>query len=142
MGRFLRIFILFPLLVGCSSKDESTSHKYEYSDVKDKQISYLDVFNVNSDKYYLYYYQTNCYHCHGIKSKVISYALSCSNPFYFVEVTEDYGFLSHSKEETIGTNDPMQAFSLMTPQLSLVIDGYIAETYIGEEEIMNIIEYS
>lgn len=142
MERFFNFLLLLPLLVSCSSKDESSSRKYEYDDVKEKQISYLDVFNFNSDKYYLYYYQTTCYHCHGIKSKVIQFALESSDPFYFVEVTEDYGFLSHSKEETIGTSDPMRAFSMMTPQLSIVIDGFVKETYIGSEEIMNIIEYS
>ena len=141
MESFLRFLLLLPLLVGCSSKDESTSHKYEYDDVKDKQISYLDVFNVNSDKYYLYYYQVTCYHCHGIKSKVIQFAIDSYEPFYFVEVGEDYGFLSRSKEDTIGTNDPLKAFSTMTPQLSIVVDGFIIETYIGSEEIMNIIEY-
>ena len=104
------------------------------------KISYQDVFNMEEDEYYIYYYQESCYHCHGIKSKMINFALESEISFYFVEVVEDYGFLSRNKEDTIGTNDPMKAFALMTPQLSLVKYGYITETYIGEEEILNIIE--
>ena len=141
MGRFLKLLALFILLTGCSSaSDSNVIHRYEYSDVRDKQISYLDVFNYGKEKYYIYYYQVHCYHCHGIKTKVISYALNSIDPFYFVEVDKDYGFISHTKEETIGSSNPYQAFALMTPQLSIVIGGVIKDTYIGEEEILNIIE--
>ena len=103
-------------------------------------ISYDEVFNINKAYYYIYYYQVNCYHCHGIKSKVIDFALRHKEEFYFIEIIEDKGFLSRTKEETIGTNDPLKAFALMTPQLSFVERGFIKETYIGNEEILNIIE--
>ena len=135
---FLTVLLL---LTGCSSSSTSSSiHKHEYSEIIDKKISYLDVFNVEDSNYYLYYYQEDCYHCHGIKSKVISFALNSESAFYFIEVEKDYGFISRTKEDTISTNDPMKAFALMTPQLSLVDNGYIKETYIGVEEILNIIE--
>lgn len=141
MGRFFYFLLLFALLTRCSHPETSSSiHRYEYSDVSDKMISYLDVFNYGKEKYFIYYYQVNCYHCHGIKSKIISYALTSSDPFYFVDVDHDYGFLSHTKEETIGTSNPYEAFALMTPQLSIVEGGIIIETYIGDEEILNIIE--
>ncbi len=136
----LRILSTFLLLVSCSNASTSFIHKYEYSDIQDKMINYLDVFKQTEEKYYLYYFQLECYHCHGIKSKVISYALKNVTPFYFVQIDEDYGFLSHSKEETIGTNDPLKSFALMTPQLSLVECGYIIETYLGDKEILNVIE--
>ena len=141
MGRFFYFIILFTFLTSCSNVDISSSiHNYEYSDISNKIINYLDVFNFGKEKYYIYYYQVNCYHCHGIKSKVIDYALYCEDPFYFVDVEKDYGFLSRTKEETIGTSNPYEAFALMTPQLSIVEGGKITETYIGDEEILNIIE--
>lgn len=141
MGIFFRFFSLLFLLTSCSVADNDSSiHKYEYSEINDMKINYLDVFVQPEDCYYIYYYQENCYHCHGIKSKVIHFALSAQYSFYFVEVKEDYGFLSRTKEDTIGTNDPMQAFALMTPQLSLVVDWRIKETYVGDEEILNVIE--
>lgn len=141
MGRFLNFLTVLFLLTSCQAEPTSSSiHRYEYSEVESKMISYLDVFNVSETNYYLYYYQVDCYHCHGIKSKVISFALSNEEPFYFVEVKEDYGFISRTKEDTIGTNDPLKAFALMTPQLSYVRDGIISGTYIGDEEILNIIE--
>lgn len=137
--KFVNLLICM-LLCSCGTSQESASHKYEYDDVKDKMIDCMDVFNDKPVKYYIYYFQLTCYHCYGIKSKVISYSLNLEIPFYFVEIKEDIGFLSHSKEETIGTNDSLKAFSMMTPQLSLIEYGYIISTYIGEEEILNIIE--
>ena len=140
----MRPKFIFPIiiasLVSCSTQESSSIHKYEYSDVEDKKISYLDVFMQPEESYYIYYYQESCYHCHGIKSKVIWFALNNTKAFYFVEVDKDYGFLSRTKEDTIGSNDPMTAFALMTPQLSLVESHYIVQTYIGNDEILNIIE--
>lgn len=141
MKTFSKFFTLLLFLTSCSHDPSSSIHKYEYSDVSDRIIPYTDVFKQEGDEYYIYYYQENCYHCHGIKSKIISYALKNDTPFFFIKIEEDYGFLSHSKEETIGTNDPLKAFSLMTPQLSKVKDEIIIETYIGNEEILNVIEY-
>lgn len=142
MRTFLRFLLLLPILTGCSTgqMSASSSRFYDYSEVEDKQISYLDAFKCKEAKYFIYYYQVDCYHCHGIKSKVIYYSLTIGEPFFFIEVDKDYGFLSRCKEDTIGTNNPYKAFALMTPQLSIVVNGYIAETYIGEDEVINLID--
>ena len=140
MGRFLRFLLFCFLLVSCDVADSTTSFKHDYSELITMNIKYDEVFKIEKELYYIYYYQTSCYHCHGIKSKVIDFAINHSDSFYFVEIIKDEGFTSRTKEDTIGTNDPLKAFALMTPQLSLVKNGIIAETYIGQEEILNIIE--
>ena len=136
----MRFLTFLLLLTSCQNNQTTSNSKHEYSEIVEMKISCLDVFSIQENEYYIYYYQESCYHCHGIKSKIISFALNSEVSFYFVEVIEDYGFLSRTKEDTIGTNDPLKAFALMTPQLSLVKNGYITETYIGDEEILNIIE--
>ena len=140
MGRKIVFLISLLILGSCSTNTSSFIHKYEYSDIENKKVSYLDVFSCSNKRHYIYYYQVDCYHCHGIKSKIISFALYSEEDVYFIEVKEDYGFTSHTKEETIGTNNPLAAFALMTPQLSLVEKGRVKETYIGVDEILNIIE--
>ena len=136
----MRFLTFLLLLTSCQNNQTTSNLKHEYSEIVEMKISCLDVFSIQENEYYIYYYQESCYHCHVIKSKIISFALNSEVSFYFVEVIEDYGFLSRTKEDTIGTNDPLKAFALMTPQLSLVKNGYITETYIGDEEILNIIE--
>ena len=140
MGRKFGFLLISLFLISCDPTIEVEKRKYEYSEVLDKHINYDEVFLMPQDEYYLYYYQISCYHCHGIKSKVIYFALTSSIPVYFIEITEDKGFKATTKEETIGTNDYLSAFSKMTPQLSLVRNGYISETYLGQEEILNVVE--
>ena len=135
---FLSIFILF--VASCSNTTTSSKVKYDYSMVEEYKITYLEVFNINIDEYYIYYYQTTCLHCAKIKNVMIEYALENKGTMYFIEVLKDEGFRSINKEDTIGAKDPLDAFAFMTPQLSLVKDKTIMETYLGEEEILKIIE--
>lgn len=137
MRVFLIILTLLSLL-SCSSYEESSNYsRHDYSEIKHLTISYLDVFKMEKDRYYIYYYQENCYYCMGIKSKVIEYALNYEGAFFFINIEKDEGFLSNSREDTIMTNDPLKAFCLMTPQLSIVEGGYIIETFLGDEEVIN-----
>ena len=138
MRRFLYLFFVV-LQFGCKI-EQTINRKYEYDDVRYMHINAEDVFNVNEYQYYIYYYQVDCYHCHGIKSKIIGFALNCKIPFYFIEIKEDIGFLSHDKEETIGTNNYLKSFASVTPQLSLIKGGFLRETYLGSVQILNIIE--
>ncbi len=135
---FLTIFILF--VISCSNTATSSIVKYDYSMVEEYRITYVDVFNVDRDEYYIYYYQTTCLHCAKIKNAMIEYALENKGTMYFIQVLKDEGFRSINKEDTIGARDPLDAFAFMTPQLSLVKDKTIMETYLGEDEILKIIK--
>ena len=141
----MRIFCLFFLILSISScsldrPSSSTFVHHEYSEIEDKMISYLDVFKMEEEKYYLYYFQLTCYHCHGIKSTMIDFALNSKDKVYFINIEKDEGFLSLLKEETIGTNDPLKAFARMTPQFSVVENGFITHTVCGKEDILELIE--
>ena len=126
------LLLSFLLLSSCSIETTS-SHLiiHNYDEIEEYKISYLDVFKRKDQVYYLYYYQTTCFHCTGIKTKVIEYAIN---------LEKDEGFLSYYPEDTIGTNNPLKAFARMTPQLSKVEKGKIKETVVGTEEILLIIE--
>lgn len=140
MGQKLDLLMFPILLTGCSGSNNISFTHYEYDVVSHLHISYEDVFNQWEDIYYIYYYQVDCYYCHGIKSKMIHYGLYGNIKMYFIEITEDYGFLSSAPEDTIGTSNYLEAFCKMTPQLSLVKDHIIVETYVGDEEILLVIE--
>ena len=135
--KFLSLFLSLFILCGCSNV-ESKKHIipiHEYSEVENKIIDYMDVFNQKEKMYEIYYFQENCYHCLGIKSLVIEYALRNISPIYFIRITDDKGFISNDPEETVGTNNPLKAFCKMTPQLSQVKDGYILNTIVGHDDI-------
>ena len=93
MGRF-KLLALPLLIISCDNTESINKKKYDY--------------------------QGDCYHCHGIKSKVISYALNSSLPFYFIRINGDEEYESTTKEETIGKSYYLYSFSGMTPQLSYI----------------------
>lgn len=135
------LLLSFLLLSSCSIETTSSHFVvHNYDEIEEYKISYLDVFKRKDQVYYLYYYQTTCFHCTGIKTKIIEYAINSEIPFYFVEIEKDEGFLSYYPKDTIGTNNPLKAFARMTPQLSKVEKGKIKETVVGTEEILLIIE--
>lgn len=139
---YKKLLLLLPLsLIGCSSSEEDSSiERHYYSEIESISINYDEVFLKEESLYYIYYYQYDCLHCAQIRNKIIAFALKSEMPFYFVDIEEDYGFLSHTVEETIGTNDPLKAFCLTTPQLSIVENHYIKETYINNETIVNYLQ--
>lgn len=131
-----KIILLFMLLLtSCASQNSSKKIIHEYSEIENITLDYHDVFKIDDYQYYLYYFQRNCFHCQGIKSEIISYALNNQN-LYFIEVIDISEFTSMTIEDTLGTNDPLMAFSMSTPQLSLVIDKTINNTWIGQDDIL------
>ena len=140
MGTIYKYTFLLLILTSCSNSFSSSSRiKYDYPLIEEYKIPYTEVFNIDKEEYYIYYYQTMCYHCMKIKSTMIEYCLNNKGTMYFIEVLKDEGFRSIDKEDTIGATDPLDAFAFMTPQLSLVKYKTVIETYLGEEEIIKII---
>ena len=139
MGRLFILLSIFALCA-CNSEFDKTHQKHDYDEVIDLHVSYLDIFNIELDEYYIYYYQIDCYYCHGIKSRIIEFALRSDINLYFINIEKDEGFLSHSLEDTIGASDPYYAFCFKTPQLSKVVDHKITETYLGDKDILILIE--
>lgn len=142
----MRIFLAFilTLLISCSSSLSSNEQKrvarHDYKEVEHLSISYLDAFDMKEERYYLYYYQTTCSHCLEIKDYIIDYALRDIEKIYFIRIEKDEGFLSSTISETLFTNDPLKSFMMVTPQLSLVENGYVTKTVVGKKEILLIIE--
>lgn len=140
--RYILLIFITIFLSSCSSGESGSSiiQRHKYEEVENITISYLDVFNIEEERYYLYFFQTTCAHCLEIKDRMIEFALSEKEKIYFVEIKKDEGFLSESPIDTLYTSDPLKAFSKVTPQLSLVEEGMITNTVIGKEEILLIIE--
>lgn len=142
MRKFLSLLSLL-ITISCSSSTSSsrrTGH-HHYEEVANYSLSYLDVFNVEEENYYIYYYQETCGHCLMIKDDIIEYAIKTkSPPVFFVHIEKDEGFLSHEIEDTLYTSNPLKAFMMVTPQLSLVEHGVITKTVIGASDILLTIE--
>lgn len=139
MGKFIILLSIFTLCA-CNNETSISYQKHDYNEVENLHISYLDVFNIELEEYYIYYYQIDCYYCHGIKSKIIEFSFREDVNLYFINIEKDEGFLSYTLEDTIGATDPYHAFCFKTPQLSKVVHQKVVETYLGDKDILIIIE--
>lgn len=134
------IFIgLTLLLMSCAtSKNESNervvtytsdfvSHSYE--EIKDKEILYSNIFGIDSNSYYVYFYSSTCSHCANLKEFIISTALDRGD-IYFVKASDEINFLK-SVEETIGLSS-VEGFGILGyPSLIKIEEHIITKNIAG-----------
>ena len=102
------LLFLLPLSIfsACSFKTE-TKDTYEseeikvshnYAEIKNYELMWDTMFDVDSNDYYVYFYSTSCNHCEELKDYMIEKALLTKNIF----------FVKGSNKDQIG-NDPKKS---------------------------------
>ena len=131
------------LLLSCKqpnnpSKDSSLYQDYDYDDVEERFISWLDLLNFDGN-YYCYIFSPYCRHCENIKQIVISKELAMDT-FYFIRFDKDVIPIIKNPELTIGQNDISQIGIIGTPTL-MEIDNYSIKVNIaGEKAIVDFLK--
>lgn len=147
MKTLLKItFLIAPLLIGgCNSSSTSSkrrtepnfssSQNYDYEMVKDRIIFWSNIFSINKENYYVYFFSKTCSHCASLKSFIIEYALNHEN-IYFVEASEQTIFLE-DVSATIGLSS-IEGFGILGyPSLIKISDKIITLNIAGVFEIKN-----
>ena len=119
------------------SKIESSSYsiKYEYDLVEDKFILYSNIFGVNKDEYYVYFFSRTCSHCQSIKSFIIEKALERED-IYFVESSKEVVFIN-DVAKTIGLTS-IDGFGILGyPSLVKIKEKTIQKNIAGTQAIRN-----
>lgn len=143
---FKKAYLLFAvMLTSCfsngptstktSSKSIPTSSVAEasYDDVKDKTIYWSNIFSINEDDYYVYFFSKTCSHCQSLKDFVIKKALEKGN-IYFVESSDQDVFLK-DVSSTIGLTN-IEGFGILGhPSLVEIIDKTIVKNIAGTQSI-------
>ena len=127
------------LLTSCvDPKNDSTERvvtytsdfvSHSYDEIKDKEILYSNIFGVDSNSYYVYFYSSTCSHCANLKEFIISTALDRGD-VYFVKASEEIVFLK-SVEETIGLTSIEEFGILGYPSLVKIEDHIITKNIAG-----------
>ena len=102
----------------------SSYKEHSYDEVKDKHIFYSDIFSIESDIYYVYFYSTTCSHCNNLKEFIIPLALQRGD-IYFVEASQEIVFLK-SVEETIGLTS-IEGFGILGYPSLIKIEEHIVK---------------
>ena len=141
MRYILKFVILsFSFLLGsCFSNGENSKGEvitytsdfvsHSYDEVKDKELLYSNIFAVESNSYYVYFYSSTCSHCADLKEFIISTALDRGD-IYFVKASEEIVFLK-SIDETIGLSS-IEGFGILGyPSLIKIEDHIVTKNLAG-----------
>lgn len=102
----------------------SSYKEHSYDEVKDKHVFYSDIFSIESDIYYVYFYSTTCSHCNNLKEFIIPLALQRGD-IYFVEASQEIVFLK-SIDETIGLTS-IEGFGILGYPSLIKIEEHIVK---------------
>lgn len=141
MRNFLLILLLTPLIAGCSSQqgevvkaDEQIA--LDYSDFKELQLKWKDLFLPAKSQYFVYFYSNSCQHCEKIKEEVLQTIDKNRDLFYLTEFSTEVqtGF---NVMETIGKERIEEVYIMGTPSLIEISNHYVALNIAGENEIID-----
>ena len=125
------------LLTGCTNNTKPKKVVYNYHEIRDNLIDWVDVFNQIEHFYLVYFYSERCGHCNSIKSDVISYYLKNIKRMYFVCTDIDAVFGSQS--DLIGINNITEFHIFGTPFLIRLVEHKISNYYVGASAILDFI---
>ena len=110
MRYFQKTILLFITIVlgGCFKQETTSSSKtrtstsievLEYEDFKDRFLLYSNIFFIDKENYYVYFFSRTCGHCNNLKPFILKKAKE--EDIYFVESCEEIVF-SEDVSSTIG----------------------------------------
>lgn len=132
------------MLGSCNKEEEKTnpnyhSHTsvdiYSYSDVKDKEILYSNIFGIEQSSYYVYFYSRTCSHCNDLKPFIIPKIIE-RNDIYLVEASEQVVILEDISV-TIGVSSIENFGILGYPSLVKIEEKVVTKNIAGINPIKN-----
>lgn len=146
MRYFRNLLFLLPLLMlgSCNKEEEKTNPNYpsytsvdiySYSDVKDREILYSNIFGMEQSNYYVYFYSRTCSHCNDLKPFIIPKIIE-RNDIYLVEASEQDVILEDISV-TIGVSSIENFGILGYPSLVKIEEKVVAKNIAGINPIKN-----
>lgn len=139
------IILIVLMFSGCVNQEETSyissitystttsTNVLDYSDVKDKTILWSNIFGVDRDSYYVYFFSKTCSHCADLKQFILEKALERED-IYFVESSEQVVFVK-DVSQTIGLQT-IEGFGIMGyPSLIKIENKTITKNLVGVSEI-------
>lgn len=138
-------------ICGCYSEKVSTSSseafipstsnyvQHDYEEISDKLLLWSNIFGIDKEAYYVYFFSKTCSHCGQIKEFMIEQALS-RDDIYFVESSDEDVYIKDPKQ-TLGLTS-IEGFGIVGyPSLVRIVSGIITLNVVGspnvKSEIMN-----
>lgn len=152
MKRFLKtwLFIIPLILSGCIPKKNSTTKIHEtsqisyavehsYSEILEFKIKWSEVFEIDLQNYYVYFYSKTCSHCQNLKNLVIETALK-TRIIFFVEASEEVIIKNYAKPQFCLTSAEIFAISGY-PSIAQISNKICIKNVSGEDQILMILNF-
>lgn len=146
MERKILILILLPLLTSCFEQpnlqnehisDQIIEIEHSYDEIELYSIQWNNIFDVERNDYFVYFYSNSCSHCLELKNWIIEKALSRGD-IYFVKGTNK-DVLKTDVKYTIGLGNVGDFAILGYPSLVQIKDKIIKKNVAGKKEIQSLL---
>ena len=147
MEKLRKLLFLLPILFLCSCRGEeepvntgfvfdwTSNGTYAYSQVMDKTILYSNIFGIDREDYYVYFFSKTCSHCNDLKEFIIPLALERGN-LYFVEANDQITIIKDASI-TIGISGIENFGILGYPSLVKIEEKVVIKNIAGINPIKN-----
>lgn len=135
MPKLNRLLLLLFLITSCGSSDAQTEHNYH--EIKDRIINWNQIFEVNDERYLVYFYSERCGYCNDIKLEILNYYFLHINSFYFV--CTDLEIKTGPIKDLTGINNIDDFYIFGTPFLVEFNLQTVTNYYVGKDDILSII---
>ena len=105
-----------------------------YDEVLEYQISYENMFDLEAEKYYVYFYSTTCSNCQEIKNTIIKKALERKD-IYFVKSSMEI-HIENDVKFTIGAEKIGDFAILGYPTLAKIVEQKCTKNIAGKSQII------
>ena len=142
MKRLFHTLIAIVLCSSCSLTKQTKEKEienivveedYDYSDVSDYDLTWETIFDVDVEKYYVYFYSLTCSHCLQLKNFIIKSALERKDIYFVKSSNKDH--LTNDSKKLIGAENPENFYILGYPTLVQIKDLKCIKNLAGISQI-------
>ena len=135
-------FLMVPILLsGCSesvtpkpfTEDVIVPVTHEYSEISDYGLSRETIFDVDENKYYVYFYSLTCSHCEELKNFIIEKALNRGDIYFVKGTSKDQ--ITDDPNKSIGAGNPGEIWILGYPSLLQISNQKCSKNLAGITKI-------
>ena len=139
----LKFLLMIFLLNGCSAEDQNTvvfeeenviiETQRSYDEITDYELVWENIFDVDSENYYVYFYSTTCSHCQEMKNYMIGKALERKD-IYFIKGSSKDQITNDLKNQKYAEN-PEDIWILGYPTLIKIVSKKCIKYCTGTSQI-------
>ena len=137
------IMVLAIMLTGCFEKKTDQTKtaienvvvpaEHDYSEVSDYELTWDSIFDVDSNRYYVYFYSAKCHHCAEIKNFIIERAIERGDVYFVKGTSKDQ--LTTDTKKLINAEKPSDFYILGYPSLALISNKKCTKNLAGTVQI-------